>query len=221
MSEDQPVEAETATPETGTPSEELYQKRYSDLRPEYDRTQNELHQARSELLKYTDPDNRRSLVEEWGYTVDEGEPEYTESYEDPAAAVREELASLKQEWQNFTAQQQQQAAVAAAEAYSEQKLDSLGIENERQREWIVSRAAAMPALQHEGFIVPDVEAAHAEYKEFVSEMQSSWAQSKKEAPFTPAGGQENTGVPAWSDDADQRANDRQQSMLERLRSLQD
>lgn len=211
----EPVEAQEATP-TGTPgsAEELYQKRYSDLRPEYDRVQNELN-------KYKDPEQRRQVFTEWaeefGYTLDEGET-YEEN--DPSEALRAELQALKQEWQGFTQQQQQQAAINIAEAYSENKLDSLGVQNEKQREWIVSRASAMPALQHEGHIVPDVEAAYREYKELVAFEQSTWAQSKQDIPHTPVGGQENTGVPAYSDDPDKRADERQHRMLEKLRSFQ-
>ena len=80
----------------------------------------------------------------------------------------------------------------------------------------MSRASAMPALQHEGHIVPDVEAAYHEYQELVAFEQSTWAQSKQGIPHTPTGGQENTGVPAWSDDPIQRREQRDQVMLEAL-----
>lgn len=215
----EPVEAQEATPDTGTPeltaAEELYQKRYNDLRPEYDRVQNELN-------KYTDPEQRRQVFTEWagefGYTLDEGEQQF-EEYDDPNEALRAELDSLKSEWQNYTAQQQQQMAINIAESYSENKLDALGIENEKQREWIVSRASAMPALEHEGFIVPDVEAAYHDYQELVAFEQSTWAQSKQGIPHTPTGGVENTGVPALSDDPHERAIQRQRIALEKYQAL--
>ena len=92
----EPVEAQEATPDTGTPeltaAEELYQKRYNDLRPEYDRVQNELR-------KYNDPEQRRQTFDQWaeefGYTLDEGEQDYTE-YDDPVEALRAELAAERQ-----------------------------------------------------------------------------------------------------------------------------
>jgi hypothetical protein len=213
-----PEEAPNEATPNGTPTDGVdWKKRYEDLRPQYDRTQNELQRFQ------TDPEYREQLfndlASERGYELPTGEPEY--DYEqDPAEAVRAELNTLKQEWQNFTAAQQQQAAISAAEAYSESKLDELGVENEKQREWIVSRATAMPALQHEGFIVPDVEAAFSEYKELIGFEQSSWAQSKRDVPFTPTGGQENTGVPAMPTDPDERSAERQRRMMERWNSIQ-
>jgi hypothetical protein len=226
MSEDQPVEAETATPETGTPNstEELYQKRYSDLRPEYDRTQNELHQARSELLKYTDPESRRQIfdqwVEEYGYTKDEGE-QY--EYEDPTAAeiaqLRAEQAQIRQELQERDQRFANERALEFAESYGENRLRDLGITSEKQADWIASRAAAMPALQLEGGIAPDIDAAYAEWNDMIAEQKQSWA-GTKDVPHTPSGGQENTGVPAWSDDPVERQAQRQAHMLEQWNARQ-
>jgi len=205
-----------ATPETGTPEENLYEKRYNDLRSEYDRLQNRVN----------NPDSRRQLFDElaseYGYTLDEGDnntetEEYEDPYADPYEARMEkyekELAAMQQQWQTYTTQQQQNQAIQFAEAYSEDRLDELQVADERTREWIVSRATAMPALEHEGQIVPDIDAAHNEYKELVAAEHQRWAQSKADIPHTPTGGTENTGVPAWSDDPEERANDRLQWMM--------
>ncbi len=203
MSDQQvPEGTEEATPE-GTPTtpEVDWEKRYNDVRPEYDRVQNELN-------RYKDPAHREQLfnelASEYGYEIEQE----TQEYDDPADQLRAELAEMKQWRDNYVAEQQYQRAAQYAESYSEDRLDSLGVDNERQREWIVSRAMLLPAIQHEGQVVPDIEAAHREYRELLNDVQSSWVQSK-EAPFTPQGGQENTGVPAWSDDPVERAAQRQ------------
>ena len=77
MSDQQePIEAQEATPDTGTPeptetpTPDVFETRYNELRPQYDRTQNELHRYQN------DPDFRQQLFAELaaenGYELDDG-----------------------------------------------------------------------------------------------------------------------------------------------------
>ena len=125
----------------------------------------------------------------------------------------------------------EQAAIA--EHYSENKMTEFGIpdandralpEAERQvaevqRNWIATRAMALPPIQDQfGNIVPNIDAAYAEFRQMVPEAPKA----RPEAPFTPQGGQENTGVPALSEDPMIRRQQREQIMMqeyERQRAL--
>jgi hypothetical protein len=229
-----PIEAPEATPDTGTPEateapsaeqKDVFEQRYNELRPQYDRTQNELHRYQN------DPAFREQLFNElateFGYEM-EGEPE--DEYIDPDEAVQRELQELKQ-WRNeFVEQQQLQQQAAIAEHYSENKMTELGIPDvtdrslppeikeqaELQRNWIVTRAMALPGIQDQsGNIVPNVEAAFQEFRRLVPQAP----EPRPEVPFTPQGGQENTGVPALSSDPVIRSQQREQIMLQKLESM--
>lgn len=226
MSDQQePVEAQEATPDPGTPTTEsvdAFEQRYNELRPQYDRTQNELHRYQN------DPEFRSQLFQELaaenGYELEaEQEPEYDDPYEKTAA----ELAELRAWKESFVEQQAIQEQAAIAKQYSENKMTEFGIpdstdrnlpEDERelagmQRDWIVTRAMALPAIQdQQGNLVPDIDTAYKEFRRMVPEAP----QARPEAPFTPQGGQENTGVPAWSDNPIERRAQREALMLQAL-----
>ena len=146
-----------------------------------------------------------------------GEPEY----DDPDEALRAELTELKTWRDGYVEQQQMQHQAAIAEQYSESKMTEFGIpaegdDAELQRNWIVTRAMALPAVQDQhGNIVPDIDSAYAEFRRIVPEAP----QARPEVPFTPQGGQENTGVPAWSDNPIERRAQREQVMLQRLEQM--
>jgi hypothetical protein len=193
-----PAPEETASVETPVVD---WEKRYSDLRSEFDRRNQQ----------YTDPEYRQQLfgelASEYGYQIPQDEAAEQYTYEDPTDQLRAELMKMREEFQSYTQQQAHQQQVAIAEAYAESRLDDLGVQDDRKREWIATRATAMPAIQYEGHVVPDIEAAYQEYQELVKAEQQAWAQSKQ-APHVAASGQENTGVPAWSDDPRERAEQR-------------
>lgn len=223
MSDQQePIEAQEATPDPGTPVTEptaaeanVFEQRYNELRPQYDRTQNELHRYQN------DPEFRQQLFEELaaenGYELDAGEPEY----DDPTEALQAKLDALEQWKTSFEENQAMQRQAQIAEHYSENKMTEFGIpaegdDAELQRNWIVTRAMALPAVQDQhGNIVPDIDSAYAEFRRIVP----AAPQARPEVPFTPQGGQENTGVPAWSDNPIERRAQREALMLQRLEQM--
>ena len=232
MSDQQePTEALEATPDTGAPTTEgtpdPFETRYNELRPQYDRTHNELNRYKN------DPEFRKELfnelASEQGYEIDPGEPEYEDPYADPSEALQKELAELKSWRDEFTQQTQMEKQAAIAEQYSESKMTDLGLpevsrgnseeENqlaETQRNWIVTRAMNMPAIQDQfGNYVPDVESAFQEFRRMVP----AAPQVRPETPFVPQGGQENTGVPAWSTDPLERRQQREALMLAKLEQM--
>lgn len=235
MSDQQePIEAQdeatpTGTPETVEPTEQQlvdHEKRYNDLRPIYDRTQNELHRYQN------DPEFRqelfRELAAENGYQL--GEDTGEEYYADPDEELRRELQELKQWKEEYVMTQEQREQAAIAEHYSENKMTEFGIpdDNDRSlsqedretaeltRNWIATRAMALPGVHDQfGNIVPDIETAYAEYRRMVPAAPPE-PTTRPEVPFTPQGGQENTGVPAFSDNPIQRRAQREALMLEAL-----
>lgn len=194
-------QAEPATEQDVEPTQEDaggidWKKRYEDLRPQYDRVQNEYSQ-------YQDPGYRQELfaqlAEEQGYTLGGDD----EVYEDPTEQLRAELrAEFQQELSKRDQAKAHAEAVAIAENYAETKLDALKVEDEKTRDWIALKATAMPALQDEhGNVVPDVEAAYEEYQALVNAEKKRWGNTKT-GTVTASEGQSNTGVPSWKNEQD-------------------
>jgi hypothetical protein len=185
-------QAEEATPEEGAVD---WKKRYEDLRPQYDRVQNE-------YSRYQDPEYRQQLftelAEEQGYTFDN-----TDEYLDPTEQLRAELkAELQQELSKRDLAKQHEEAILYAQNYADEKLDALKVEDAVIREWIETKATAMPALQDEnGFVVPDVEAAYEEYQALINAEKKRWGNTKTNV-VAASEGQSNTGVPAWKNEQD-------------------
>jgi hypothetical protein len=180
-----------------------WKKRYEDLRPQYDRVQNE-------YSRYQDPEYRQQLftelAEEQGYAL----PGPDELYEDPTEQLRAELrAELQQELSKRDQADLHKQAVLYAQDYADAKLDEIGVDKKQYgedadkiREWIETKATAMPALQDEhGFVVPDIEAAYEEYKALVNAEKKRWGNTKT-GVVAASEGQANTGVPSWKNEQD-------------------
>jgi hypothetical protein len=193
-------QAESPLEETVEPTPEDaggidWKKRYEDLRPQYDRVQNEYSQ-------YQDPEYRQQLfaqlAEEQGYTLGGDDV-----YEDPTEQLRAELrAEFQQELSRRDQATANEQAVLYAQNYADNKLNELGVEDETIRNWIETKATAMPALQDEhGLVVPDIEAAVEEYKALINAEKKRWGNTKTGA-VAASEGQSNTGVPAWKNEQD-------------------
>lgn len=176
-----------APQEQQTTQEVDWQKRYTDLQREFTTTRQQL----------TDPEYQAQVAQEWlsqqGYTLpEESEPEY----EDPTEALRAELEQIKQQLDNRTQEEQRAQQLEALEQYSESKLNELGLaEKDPARDWIVSRAIAMPP-NAEGNL--DIEGAYQQLQAFETQRQKQWRETKR-APHVPASGQAATGVPSTDD----------------------
>jgi hypothetical protein len=197
-----------------------WEKRYNDLRPQYDRTN-------QELAKLNDEDYQKQLMAQWGYEVDEPEPVYEQ--QDPTAELRQQIAELS-EWKNAQEQQRQQAeqldqiTSSVAEQFQSVAPDLDKQTNDpdpavresaaRTREWITTRALNMNPRE-DG--MPDIQGAVNEYNAWVSEQQQKWEQGRKRprAPHVPPGGQAGTDAPNLDD-----REARRRHMAEQLAALE-
>jgi len=214
---EEPENAAPAEEATGTPPESVdYEKRYNDMRSEFDRrgsrvSELERYEQAVNDLKSDDADTRARAAQSLGLPfefVDETPDEYTDPSEQLArevAAIKEQLASREQE-----AQQAQQ--IAQIEQYVEQQLGELDGLNERQRKYVVNTAVAMPPTA-DG--MPDIKGAYEQWVADMNAEKQDWASTKR-APHV---GQVGTaGTQALPEDAGH--NERVAWALERLQADQ-
>jgi hypothetical protein len=183
-----------------------YEKRYNDLRPEFDRATAE----RAELAQWKewaqlaltteDTDTQRQALQRLGFDVpdevEDIEPAYEEQYvQDPRL---DEIVAWKEK--------QEQAAKEAAgfeylTGHINSEVERLGMTNldDATRQWVLSRALANPGIPappgspHDE--LPNVEAAYKEFQAWELERQKQWAKTKQNAPYVPPGGQPANEVP--------------------------
>lgn len=192
-----------------------WQKRATDHQAAYTQSQQELARYRQELeernqLIAAAQSGDREAVERLGFQLyaEEEDGQYT----DPNEQLARELAELKQWRDEFTGAQQQEQQVARIEASVEQQLDKIGGLDEEDKDWIVSRAIALPPTS-DG--LPDIKAAYDQLVARDQKRLQSWAKTKPRSAFTSAGGQEGTQVPDLSN-----REQRQQWMLSELQGRQ-
>jgi hypothetical protein len=220
MSDQAPIEETPAvppSPETGTPGTDQeqidWQKRYEDLRPEYDRTTQRLSERERlvEGLSSDDPDTRAAAAQALGLQfVDDSTDD--DQYTDPTDQLAQKLQALEARLEQRDQQAQDQANIARIEAAVEQQLAQLpdGL-SEKDKNWIVKGALGLDPTP-EG--VPDIQAAYQEFTEWESDRQKQWAATKK-APHVSAVGQQGTSAPDLDDPAQRVA-----WMTERARELE-
>ena len=216
---DQQAPAQPDTPAVAGPNEapgtqeqqqvtaDPYEKRYNDLRPEFDRATAE----RAELAQWKewaqlaltteDADTQRQALQRLGFDVpdeiEDVEPaEYEETYaQDPRL---DELVAWKQ------AQEQAAREAAGLEyltGHINSEVERLGMAqlDDATRQWVLSRALANPGIPappgspHDE--LPNVEAAYKEFQQWELERQKQWAKTKQNAPYVPSGGQPANEVP--------------------------
>jgi hypothetical protein len=192
-----------------------WQKRYGDLQPEYTRATQEAAALRQReenykaLLYADDQDTRRQAAQALGIELADEEIDDTQ-YADPTDQLRRELEQLKQQFTGDLSARQQQEQIAVLEGIAEQNMDHLGVpKDDAVRDWIVSRAVALPATP-EGH--PNVEAAYQEFQQLIDSQKKQWASTKRTQHFAPGGG-EGTQAPDLSTHSG-----RVQHMLSRLQS---
>ena len=190
-----------------------YEKRYSDLRPEYDKANQELAQYRSLYtdLQSEDQDTRLQAAQALGLEFVTDDQDQQEPL-DPMDELRAELAQMKSglaERDQNTAQEQQ---IAELEQNINSQLDQITGLDESDRDWVLYRALNMPVTT-DG--LPDIPGAHAALVERDEAAQRRWASSKTAAPV-PAVGQQATHAPDLTDESQ-----RQAWMLERASRMND
>jgi hypothetical protein len=105
----------------------------------------------------------------------------------------------RDEWQQYHAQQeaerQQAERVSEIETAVEKQLDDLKVgDDDSLRDWLVSRAIALPPTA-DG--MPDVQAAYQQFESLMNAQKKQWATSKRTHHVSPVG-QEGTQVPDTS-----------------------
>lgn len=201
MPEQDPQAPLVDTPEpsapNGTPDAPQidHEKRYNDLRSEFDRRNAQLN----------DEEHRRQLMAEWGYEIEDPAEQQQYAYEDPNAELRQQIAELA-EWKNTQEQQRQQAqqleqiTSSVAEQFKavDPNLD------EDDREWITTRALNMDPRE-DG--MPDIAGAYQAFQGWETQRQQRWEQARKrpKPPHVPPGGQAGTDAPNLNDREQRRA----------------
>lgn len=188
----------TSSPTSDTP-EIPWQKRYEDLRPEFDRTKQELAAWDDEQTAL------QKLAEKYPHLFEEGDEdteEVSEDFEDPRDA---EIAALKQQIGQVTTWQQDVENERGARRFESDLKATLGDDvtvSARQKDWIKDRTVAL------GNNKKALEQAVGEYKEILTELQAQHLQqvtSSKKTSHTPAGGSAGTQVPNLDDPQERHA----------------
>jgi len=203
MPEQDPQAPLVDTPEqsapTGTPDTQQidWEKRYNDLRPQFDRTT-------QELSRLNDEEYRRQLMAQWGYEV-EDEPPDQGLYVDPTEELRRELDDLKQ-WRDQRTQAEQEAEMLnkITSSVNDQFKAVAPDLDEATREWVTTRALNMDPRE-DG--MPDIQGAVNDYNAWVESQQKQWEQARKRPrpPHVPPGGQAGTDAPNLDDREARRA----------------
>lgn len=180
------------TPDGGTSTVD-YEKRYQDLRPQYDRTQSELDALRKqqEAIR-NDPEAQRQFLAELGYDLADDEPEVPEfNDDDPVSALEQRLAAIEAKEQ----QAEQARQIAAAEAHFNKAFERLGIP-EDEHDAVIGMALTMPPGD-DG--MPPVEEAAKKIEAMWEARQKNWAASKKTGHSFSPNGQAATEQPNLDD----------------------
>src|SRR5262245_3698151 len=189
------------------PQDTDWQKRYSDLQPEYTRATQEAADLRTwqqwAQVAFTseDADTRRQALEALGYELPEDEEEFEPAeYEDPFDAINARQQAIEDRF----AQQDQQAQAdqedALIRAITDERLAQLDGLDKDDQNWVLAYAInALPALREPGVPVPlpDIQGAFDAFQARETERQKAWAKTKR-APYVPPGGREATEVPDTS-----------------------
>jgi hypothetical protein len=198
---------ETSAPDVGTPEQQTdWQKRYNDLRPQFDRTNQQLAQL-------NDEEYRKQLMAQWGYEVEDAQPE--QEWVDPTDELRAELNELKQWRDQRTQAEQEQEQLQKITASVDDQFKAANADlDPATREWVTTRALNMDPRE-DG--MPDIAGALEAYGAWIEGQQQKWEQDRKRprAPRIPSGGQEGTSAPDLSDREQRRAH-----MAEQYDSIQ-
>lgn len=187
----------------GTPGDQIidYEKRYSDLRPEFDRTKQELAQYQDLVngLSSDDLDTRARAAQALGLEFVQDDDEEAPELADNPLETR--LEALERQIAEQAAAAEQQQFLERAQAHVDAQFQTLPDLEEADKEWVIARALELPANE-EG--LPDIQGAHKVLKEYEADLQKRWAASKKAPHVSPVGSQA-TSTPNLDDPNERRA----------------
>lgn len=203
-------------PEASDQPEVDWQKRYSDLQPEYTRASQEAAEYRRlvDSLRSDDSDTRRTAAEKLGLEFIEDEEPETDEYEDPTEVLRRELDEIKQS----ISQRDQQAQAEAARTRDINHLDAqlsaiekqAGIELTDEETKLL---AGFALANRDDKNLPDVETAWQIYQAAENGLKKRWASTKK-APHVSPVGRAGTDAPNLDN-----ARERQEWMQQKVRDM--
>lgn len=193
---DEPIQgAQEATPEESTAPQEGtqepdWQKRYEDMRSEFDRRGTRLQEADTAMQVYQalqDPESAPEVLKALGYDLKEQEPE--EEYADPYDELRAEFDELKQSLTQREQQEYQSQLEEAEYEYIDTQLDSIEKEIGRKLDDDEAEVIGTLALQlRDDQRRPDVKSAYERiYSTILSKERERWVDSKKSAVQAPSG----------------------------------
>lgn len=159
-----------------------WEKRYNDLRPQYDRTTQEAAQYRSlvEGLHSEDPDTRRQAAEALGLQLtEEDAADEFEQVEQPL--TRAEFEQFLREQQN---QAQEQERAQQVRQIVDAQLQEWGLDEEDGNDVLAYAIHALPRTD-EG--LPDVWAAYERFQQRETARQKAWRESKRAPHMSPVG----------------------------------
>lgn len=188
----------------GTPGTDQgidYEKRYSDLRPEFDRTKQQLAQYEELVtgLSSDDPDTRARAAQALGLEFVQDDVEDTP--DETANPLETRLEALERQLAEQAAAVEQQQFLERAQAHVDAQFQALPDLEEADKEWVIARALELPADPNG---LPDIQAAHQALRDYQTELQKRWVSSKKAPHVSPVGSQA-TSTPNLDDPNERRA----------------
>lgn len=208
-----PAPADTGNGQPAAQSTVDWEKRYTDLQPEYTRASQEAAQFRQlvEELRSDDPDTRLNAAQALGLElVDDTTTQTPTDDEDPLASLRAEIDEIKSQKQIEQQQRQEMERLQQVETHVEQQLAELDGLDDADKDWIVQRAIHMDPTP-EG--MPDIQGAHQAYVQLINAKKQAWAGTKASPAPPSVAGTSGTQVP----DLDKRS-DRVAWMAEKLQA---
>lgn len=174
---------EQETPESVTPDWESddnpYRKRYEDIRPQFDRTNQEVAQYRQlvEAARSDDPEVRNAALQELGYEVaDDDEPDTDDDFTRLARTVEQLQGKLSQWEQQEQTRSQQEAEISYLDS------EFSRIEKAESREFSdedIEIIAALADRMRDDQGRPNVEGAYKKVLAYGSEVAKRQRQAKR------------------------------------------
>lgn len=177
-----------ATPEATSEEAINWQKRYEDLRPEWDRTKQQYTQVEPflpliESLRNDPAGTAKALYEQYGA---DAESDDDDEYEDPGERA---LRMLQEQQETAQQTRDREARTAAEERYVSEGIDALAkrdnVELSDHAQALLYALATNDSLREDNG-APDVETAYEALRNFEKEVRESYVNSKK-APRIPSG----------------------------------
>ena len=202
--EDTPVEVPEAPPTEDTPPAPAhdYEKRYNDLRSEFDKRNEELKLL--EQLRSDDPAVYSNALKELGFGGDEPEDDTPDEDAPPWAHLEKDLKALQDKIAADEAAIAEQIRQQEEIAHVQSQLGEVDPDKTLTQEEVDLLLAAAYAKRGEDGL-PDVKTAYGLYEKGLEVATERWRKSKK-APHVPKGGPAaNPANPNLDDEAERHA----------------